>query len=267
MHRMFREVSMHSNLGRVIEHIGRLRFWKQLTLLLQQWVPFDHALAIFYPGSGAPVVLELYDAVPHDGPAIPVYLDGLYQLDPFYQACRDGISNGLHRLEEVAPDQFRQSEYFLNYFHANNMLEDEEQFIVQVPGQGVLSLSLGTRQSFTIEQHGILTTICPWVLALMEHHWQEYSQSLHLTSGVETSQMRDALGQFGSSILSEREMEIARLILRGYSTKAIARLLTISPETVKVHRRHLYRKLDISSQPELFALFLQSLGHDLENHC
>jgi DNA-binding CsgD family transcriptional regulator len=266
MHQMFREISMHSNLGRVIEHIGQPRFWTQLTLLLQQWVPFDNALAIFYPNSGAPVVLELYDAIPHDGLGLPAYLNGLYQLDPFYQACRDGISSGLHRLEEVAPDQFRQSEYFLSYFHAN-VLEDEEQFILQIPSQGTLSLSLGTSRPFLIEQHGILTTICPWVLAFMKHHWQEYSQNLQLTSSASTSQMRDALGQFGSSVLSDREMEIALLILRGHSTKAVARLLMISPETVKVHRRHLYRKLGISSQPELFALYLQSLGHDVENHC
>ncbi|WP_207780304.1 hypothetical protein [Pokkaliibacter plantistimulans] len=31
---------------------------------------------------------------------------------------------------------------------------------------------------------------------------------------------------------------------------------------VKVHRRHLYAKLDIASQQELFSLFIQSLGHN-----
>ncbi len=45
----------------------------------------------------------------------------------------------------------------------------------------------------------------------------------------------------------------------------MAERLAISPETIKVHRRHLYNKLDISSQPELFSLFLQSLGHDPQN--
>ena len=46
---------------------------------------------------------------------------------------------------------------------------------------------------------------------------------------------------------------------------AMAERLAISPETVKVHRRHLYAKLDISSQPELFSLFIQALGHDPQN--
>ncbi|MDF3933147.1 LuxR C-terminal-related transcriptional regulator [Pseudomonas citronellolis] len=264
MHKLFREVGMHANLGRTIEQIGQPRFWKQLILLLHQWLPFDNALAACYPASGTPVALEEYDAAPQAGPAaMPLYLSGLYQLDPFYQACREGLPSGLYRLEEIAPDQFRQSEYYLNYFH-DNVLEDEVQFILQLPGQG--ALSLGMRKPFDAEQCGLLATLCPWVLALMQQHWERRSQRLlpAAPEGVAT-QVRDALSQFGAGVLSERELEIARLILRGYSSKAMAERLAISPETIKVHRRHLYTKLDISSQPELFSLFLQALGHDPEN--
>lgn len=266
MHTLFREVGMHANLGRAIEQIGQPRFWKQLVLLLHQWLPFDNALAMFYPASGTPVALEEYDAEPTAGPAaMAIYLDGLFQLDPFYQACREGVPSGLYRLEEIAPDQFRQSEYFLSYFH-DNVLEDEVQFILQLPGQGALSLSLGMRWLFDGEQTGLLAMLCPWVLALMQQHWQQRSQRLLPgTSDGVAVQVRDALSQFGAGVLSERELEIARLILRGYSSKAMAERLAISPETIKVHRRHLYNKLDISSQPELFSLFLQSLGHDPQN--
>lgn len=54
-----------------------------------------------------------------------------------------------------------------------------------------------------------------------------------------------------------REVETARLILQGFSSKAIAQQLGISPETVKVHRRNLYHKLNVSGHGELFALVLQ----------
>jgi DNA-binding CsgD family transcriptional regulator len=57
--------------------------------------------------------------------------------------------------------------------------------------------------------------------------------------------------------LTEREIETARLILQGFSSKAIAQRLGISPETVKVHRRNLYNKLQINGHAELFALLLQ----------
>lgn len=261
---LFREVGMHAGLGRTVEQIGTERFWKQLVLLLHQCLPFDNALAIFYPAEGLPEALEEYDAQPSSKPAsMLVYLNGLYLLDPFFQACREGYASGVYRLEEVAPDHFRQSEYFLNYFH-DNVLEDEVQFILQVPGAGTLSLSLGAQRLFTGEETGLMTTLAAWVLPLMQQHWLQSTQRVAAPAEM-ASQIRDALSHFGCGVLSERELEIARLVLRGFSSKAMAERLNISPDTVKVHRRHLYAKLDISSQPELFSLFIQSLGHDLEN--
>ncbi|KXK67489.1 LuxR family transcriptional regulator [Pseudomonas monteilii] len=47
-------------------------------------------------------------------------------------------------------------------------------------------------------------------------------------------------------------------MLSGCSSKEIARKLEISVETVKVHRKHMYSKLGIKSQSELFSLFLQA---------
>ncbi|MNY57893.1 Transcriptional regulatory protein UhpA [compost metagenome] len=57
--------------------------------------------------------------------------------------------------------------------------------------------------------------------------------------------------------LTERERETAQLILQGFSSKAIAQCMGISPETVKVHRRNLYHKLNVSGHAELFVLLLQ----------
>lgn len=260
---LFREVGMHAGLGRTVSQVGTGRFWKQLVLLLHQCLPFDNALAIFYPLDGPPQALEEYDAQPSSKPAsMLVYLNGLYLIDPFFQACREGYASGVYRLEEVAPDHFRQSEYFLNYFH-ENVLEDEAQFILQLPGSGTLSLSLGMQRLFTSDETGLMTILSAWVLPLMQQHWQQTTQRAPAPDAM-ASQIRDALSHFGCGVLSERELEIARLVLRGFSSKAMAERLNISPDTVKVHRRHLYAKLDISSQPELFSLFIQSLGHDLE---
>ena len=127
----------------------------------------------FYPLDGAPQALEEYDAQPSSKPAsMLAYLNGLYLLDPFFQACREGYASGVYRLEEVAPDHFRQSEYFLNYFH-DNVLEDEVQFILQLPGAGTLSLSLGMQRRFSVDETGLMTTLAAWVLPLMQQHWQQ----------------------------------------------------------------------------------------------
>lgn len=60
--------------------------------------------------------------------------------------------------------------------------------------------------------------------------------------------------------MTERECRIAQLILRGHSTRSLAERLDVSEDTIKSHRKHIYTKLDIGAQSELFALFIDSLA-------
>lgn len=59
--------------------------------------------------------------------------------------------------------------------------------------------------------------------------------------------------------LTRRELEIAILIHKGYSNKAIARLTGTAEGTVKVHLHNIYEKLDISNRTEL-AVFTASVA-------
>lgn len=54
--------------------------------------------------------------------------------------------------------------------------------------------------------------------------------------------------------LSPREQEICALLLAGCSSHAIALRLDISRHTVKDHRKAIFRKLQVCSLAELFAL-------------
>jgi DNA-binding CsgD family transcriptional regulator len=52
--------------------------------------------------------------------------------------------------------------------------------------------------------------------------------------------------------LTTREQEILRYVAEGFSTKDIARILSISAHTVANHRRNILRKKGVKSSVQLF---------------
>lgn len=61
-------------------------------------------------------------------------------------------------------------------------------------------------------------------------------------------------------LLTDREMDVLRLIATGLSNKQIAAQLFISEETVKVHIRNLLRKLNVHSRVAATVLYFQQQG-------
>ena len=66
-----------------------------------------------------------------------------------------------------------------------------------------------------------------------------------------------ALPSGDDAVLSERELEVLRLIALGHTNPEIAKQLFISPRTVETHRASLQSKLGISGRPELVRYALE----------
>ena len=60
------------------------------------------------------------------------------------------------------------------------------------------------------------------------------------------------------SLLTQRELEIVKLIAEDKTTKDIAQILFISQKTVKAHRSNIFLKLNISSVTELVKYAVQN---------
>jgi DNA-binding CsgD family transcriptional regulator len=252
---LLQELPVHQSLARVFAGVGQDGFWRALVDTLRLLVPLDNALvALMSPGQ-APRLLIDFDSKGRadEQEDLAGYCAGMYLLDPFYQAASAGLADGLHSLASVAPDQFLQSEYYQSYFRSV-VGADELQFMINVEG-GVLGLSLGRDSAFDLAEQGRLLCVRDWVLAAMRRHVQLLPPQGTVAEAA-VGDLATLLDRFDAR-LTAREIDAARLILQGFSSKAMAQQMGISPETVKVHRRNLYHKLNVTGHGELFALVLR----------
>ena len=66
-----------------------------------------------------------------------------------------------------------------------------------------------------------------------------------------------------SYTLSERELEVAWLLYRGYTNRQIGEALYIAETTVKKHVSHIYQKMDVQSRKEFRAKLHFNPPHSL----
>ena len=191
------------------------------------------------------------------------YLAGAYLLDPFHELHLNGAAAGLCRLQQVAPDSFQRSRYYLEYYRETTILDELTYVVRPTPGLS-LNLCLGPDRSsgrpFAAAEIAAARRLEPVVLALAERHWARLSEGTGQAAGrdVPAGVVAALAGQ--GIRLSPRQAEVALLVLRGHSSGSIALRLGVSAQTVKVFRRQLYARCGISSQAELFALMLPLLA-------
>lgn len=73
---------------------------------------------------------------------------------------------------------------------------------------------------------------------------QSYEPSIHLRRRAATSRPDDG------APLTARECDILRLLALGHSNSDLARMLHITPRTVRYHLSNIYRKLDVANRTQ-----------------
>jgi DNA-binding CsgD family transcriptional regulator len=190
------------------------------------------------------------------------YLAGPYLLDPLFQLAMQTKRATVCRFRDATPDRFRSSEYYRQYYERTH-LRDEMDFLMPVTDGTTLVLVVGRRQRrFAKAEVDRLRLIEHVVYAAMQNIWRRSDGSNRDARRDERlhRRLRKCFDNFGEATLTDRERQISQLLLRGHSAKSVARELRISPGTVMVHKRNLFTKLGITSQYELFSLFIKNLS-------
>lgn len=276
----WRDLAFHRDIGAVIEALDSAQFWTRLTRALERYVTFDNWVALRFTTGMAPLVCA--ESPTPDGTVDSMfqdYLAALYQLDPFYIAATGKPASGFVTLADVAPDNFSMTDYYQRYFR-KNIVGDEVHFNYMIDARHTLAFSLGATHRYGERDLAVLALCAPWVIALLRQRLPyegfeapqppagETATQTAMQASTEATAQTDApayaarfeqvSSESGRSPLTAREVEVAMLTLSGFSTRAIAEKLAISFETVRAHKKHIYTKLNINSQSELFALFYEA---------
>ncbi|WP_019530006.1 helix-turn-helix transcriptional regulator [Dasania marina] len=229
----------------------------KLIAAIKLWLNFDTAIVLLYPSQQAPVLL--YDDYPRPKrqQAVIDYTHGVYLLDPFYSALKKQALDSIYHLNDFAPDNFEDSEYYQTYYRGLD-LADELGIFIPLDSCNTVIISLARRNHhgvFSRDDLNTLETTLPLLKAVVQQFYTlQPHQHNHTLSPVSS-----AFENFGDGKITAREQQVAQLILQGHSSKSLAKALDISPSTIKVHRKNIYERLNINTQAELFNLFLLHL--------
>lgn len=261
MHGVFNRPEWHATMARAVEASTPEAAAHALTDAVGQAVTHEGTCIMAFHKDARPEVLHHTLEPAGAKHYLDRYLAGPYLLDPLYQLATGDRKASLCRFRDELPDRFRSSEYYRQYCERTHLL-DEMDFLADVTPATTVVLVVGRRhRRFTRAELARLELIEPTVRACLRRIWSLRPSRL---AGREEDRVDRSLKRcferFGEAVLTERERQVSQLLLRGHSSKSIARELDIAPGTVMVHKRNLFAKLNIRSQYELFSLLIDELG-------
>ncbi|WP_201525893.1 helix-turn-helix transcriptional regulator [Psychrobacter frigidicola] len=257
----------NNRVGQVINAIGLDYFSQTLSEAMQFIIPDTFIIIFSIPKNQPPQCL--FHNYPKHISKINTsgWISGAYLLDPFYIKCFDGSPQGLYHLLDLVPEGFLASEYYQLYY-SQTQCTDEVCFIAHTQEDLRISLSVARIKGydgFSGHELALLQSLLSIVLSALNKHFIKTQISGNEKKIKLHNQLQVGIKNFGTSILTSREQDMIQLILLGHSSKTISKELNISFDTVKMHRKNAYTKLNISSQAELFSLVFESIPY-IETH-
>lgn len=244
----------------LLDGIGRLDFQERIMNALKLQVAFDASLVLLYRRGSAPKILFNDWRTDRGLSNIQQYLQGYYRMDPFYRLTLEEGIDGVHQLSTLDTG-FGDSDYYREFYQYSG-LQDEINVLVSLDAETKFAISLARRSArpaFRSEDLKFLQTVTPLLVKAIVRHYRDLRPESQEGEPLLKSALAQAVRNFGRSVLTTRECQVVQLVLRGHSVKEAAAKLGIAPATVKLHRRNLYAKLDVTSQASLFSLFLDAV--------
>lgn len=248
--------------ARFIGRIGAADFFEHVIASLCTIGNYDLGEAIVYRREGSPRSISSRLQMEGRKIAPEVYFQHYYREDPVYHAALSAEQPGCFKLVDLAPD-LADRPYFSDYY-ARTQISEEIDFLFPRFQDFAVVVWLGRHaqaaQSEPVNP-GAVTAVEPLLRSAIERHVSLAGPDADATverMSIERS-ITHAFDHFASTLVSEREREVLRHTLRGYSAALTGERLGISVGTVKNHRKKIHSKLEISSQAELLSLFLHAL--------
>ena len=243
-------------LADMVAGLAQQDFYARLSRGCEFLSGYQSTLVVWLSAAHRPI--HLYDDLPDEfaEDTKNAWFEGAYLLDPFVNLFESGSPDGIYRLQDIAPDNFFDGEYYASYYLQTG-LADELGILINLDQEHAIMLSLGIRDSQPSDAAHLsdLQGAMPVMTQLCRKQQSAGDGQINFSAPLDR-----AFRNFGRDHLSKRECEVVQLILKGHSNKSIAQLLGISVDTVKVFNKRFHAKLDISSQAELFSLFLEAIS-------
>jgi DNA-binding CsgD family transcriptional regulator len=256
----------------MIDLVGTDQFFSRLADLLEKRMGYKQFHIFLYRHTLAPAALASRPEPVTYARGLNNYLQYTYVINPAFRAFQQGIPSGVYLISDFIK---KEEPNVMDGMDFDVHIEDSEAIGYRTPGWPknmaevivLINLPNGTSLDFSFltmlgsqearDCQRSLDHLYPFLNSVLLRQFAikpDSFDAMEMESGLE-----DRFQDFGAETLTAREREITQLIVIGHSSSSIALNLNISVPTVKTHRRNIYRKLQISSQAELFSLFLLHL--------